>query len=218
MKKWIFLLFVGLTSYGFYKILIHPMKLYVATGNPHKITEFKRLMALHGVDFPVLFGGDYGGMPEVDENGDSYEANAQLKVEGLEAKIGEGRWIVAEDSGLEVSALSGDPGIYSARFGGKIPQTERNQLLLSRLSNSSDRSARFICCYCLKSPDGKLYFFRGVCEGTILAAPQGGQGFGYDPVFQPNGEQRSFAVMSDEQKDRISHRAMAFNALLRFLK
>jgi XTP/dITP diphosphohydrolase len=151
------------------------------------------------------------------ESADDFEGNARLKVDFLRARVGGGIWILADDSGLAVDALDGAPGVRSARFAGEGASDEQNwELLLERMRkvrSARQRSARFVCVLALARGGQAVECFRGECEGTILFHPSGGSGFGYDPVFAPHGYRESFADLGPAVKNRISHRALALNAL-----
>ncbi|WP_417238934.1 non-canonical purine NTP pyrophosphatase, partial [Bizionia sp.] len=122
------------------------------------------------------------------------------------------------DTGLEVKALNGEPGVYSARYAGEPANAENNmQKLLTELNHKTDRNAQFRTSICLNL-DGKQFLFDGICKGSILTSKQGEQGFGYDPIFQPEGYNKSFAEMTSEEKNKISHRGLAIQQLVAFLK
>lgn len=196
-------------------------KLVLATGNAHKVAEMKSLLHSLGGSFQVSGADAVGGMPSVDENADSFEGNALLKAKAVHAISAGQIWVLADDSGLEVDALNGAPGIYSARYAGPDSSDSENlEKLLKALKNTpqSDRGARFVCVLSLLEPGGKSYQFRGECHGRILQQPQGSEGFGYDPIFCPKGYAQSFAVLGSSVKDRISHRAQAMLALKAFLR
>tara|TARA_R110002110_G_scaffold88899_4_gene231552 strand:- start:1736 stop:2332 length:597 start_codon:yes stop_codon:yes gene_type:complete len=185
-------------------------KLVVASHNEHKVGEIGVFLKPFGVD--TVSAGSLG-LPEPDETGDSFVANAKLKA--LAAATAANLPALADDSGLCVSALNGDPGIYSARWGGD----EKDFGLAMRrvheaIGENRDRSACFVAVLCLAWPDGHTDCFEGRVDGTIVWPPQGGAGFGYDPIFQPEGESRSFAEMSGAEKHAISHRARAFDQLV----
>jgi XTP/dITP diphosphohydrolase len=189
-------------------------QLIVATGNAHKVEEFDLLLA--GCGFAVSSAKVCGGMPEVVEDGATFAANARLKALALRSLAAPDAWIVADDSGLEVDALGGAPGIYSARYAGEgATDLDNLNKLLDALSQqpAAARSARFRCVLCLIDPAGHEQFFDGACEGTIATAPTGGQGFGYDPIFVPNGYSQSFAELGEAVKSQLSHRALAVKSL-----
>jgi XTP/dITP diphosphohydrolase len=193
-------------------------RMIVATGNPHKVEEFESLLELVG--FEICSAGICGGMPEVVEDGDSFSANAAIKARALRAVAPVDAWIVSDDSGLEVEALGGAPGIYSARYAGEQASDAANvdKLLNALQPVSMDRrAARFRCVLCLIDPHGEEHFFEGACSGDIAMAPQGSAGFGYDPVFVPNGYVASFAELGEAVKAGLSHRAKAVQALKHFI-
>lgn len=189
--------------------------LIIATANPHKAGEFAQL--LKDSDFKVQSAQVCGGMPKVEENGTSFAANAQLKAEALRSAAASDAWVLADDSGLEVDALGGAPGIYSARYAGEEATDQQNlEKLLHALSKVSaeERSARFRCALCLIDPAGRTFHFEGTCEGRISEEPSGTSGFGYDPVFMPAGYAQTFAELGESTKGLLSHRARAVSALV----
>jgi XTP/dITP diphosphohydrolase len=190
-------------------------RLIIATGNAHKTEEFAQLLgASH---FDVQSAAACGGMPEVAETGTTFEQNAQLKAAALRHRVPEGAWVLADDSGLEVDALDGAPGIYSARYAGpEATDRENVEKLLAALSDVPEtaRAARFRCVLCLIDPEGAVACFDGICEGRIGHSPSGASGFGYDPIFVPEGHDRSFAELGEQVKAQLSHRARAVQALM----
>lgn len=193
-----------------------PFTLVTATANPHKAAEIQE----------ILGGGDGGDVvllarpehvPDVDETGDTLEENARLKAAAL-AQV-TAMPAVADDTGLEVDALGGAPGVHSARYAGEHATYADNVAkLLSELAALPDhggaRRARFRSVAFVKFPDGREVFREGVVEGSIAEEPRGGSGFGYDPVFVPDeGDGRTFAELASEEKHAISHRGRAFRAL-----
>ena len=178
----------------------------VATGNPGKLQELQD--HLQGIDCELRL------KPEdldVEETGDTFAENACLKAS--QVAIATGHWAIADDSGLEVDALDGAPGIYSARYGDTDPQ--RIERLLGELGNELNRQGRFVCAVALARPDGSIATVtEGVCAGEILHRPRGDCGFGYDPIFYVPEYQQTFAEMSPERKQAISHRGQAFQLLL----
>lgn len=189
------------------------MKLFIASNNPDKTAEIKRLFLTTNIQtLDIRDAKELGGMPVVEENGSTYKENALLKANALNALSLEDSWVLADDSGLEVDALQGAPGIYAARFAGEnVTYQDNNQLMLSKLKGVpyDKRSARMVCCMVLLSPEGKVYDFMGICNGFITEKPKGDLGFGYDPIFQPKGYENTFSEMGPSQKNKISHRAMA---------
>ncbi len=184
-------------------------RLVLAGANPGKLAEYRALLA----DLPAeLLGLDaFPGLTLPEEGGD-YQCNARQKA--LTVCEAVGLPALGDDSGLEVAALSGAPGPFSARYGGPgLSDNERLQRLLAELGDAQDRRARFVCCIALALPTGAVHVKRALCPGRILSAPRGEGGFGYDPVFQPEGFDGSMAELSAAQKNRISHRALAVQAL-----
>lgn len=192
-------------------------KIVLATGNDHKVEEFKDLF-ING-EFKVLSANKYGGMPEVIENGKSFHSNAYLKAYALSKQLKKKHWVIADDSGLEVDYLDGAPGIYSARYAGAQASDMDNvdKLLTALLGISkSKRRARFRCVLCLIDKEGGTYYFEGSCEGKIGLKAKGKSGFGYDPIFIPDGHKDSFAELGESIKMQLSHRAKAVMACKKF--
>ncbi|MCK5529096.1 MAG: RdgB/HAM1 family non-canonical purine NTP pyrophosphatase [Kiritimatiellae bacterium] len=180
--------------------------LFIATGNAHKLVEIRAIFSVPNLKLVDM--NDYSELPEVVEDQDSFVGNAVKKAVEL-AKFS-GQWTLADDSGLEVDALGGDPGVYSARYAGEdADYLANNSKLLHELKGVTERSARFRCVIALCSPDGEARTVEGCCEGKIALAPSGDSGFGYDPLFIPVGESRTFAEMSDLEKNAVSHRGVA---------
>jgi XTP/dITP diphosphohydrolase len=194
------------------------MEIVLATRNKKKIEEIRRITA--GLPVAILSLDDFPGCPETVEDRDSFEGNAVKKA--VEVCRFTGRPALADDSGLEVDALGGAPGVYSARYaGGTGGNDVRNyEKLLSELEKVPDgkRSARFVCFMALAFPDGSINTFPGYSEGAICREPRGKSGFGYDPVFIPKGYKTTFAEMSGEAKDTLSHRGKALEKLAEFLR
>ena len=191
---------------------MEPLTIVLATRNKGKLREIR---AIYG-DLPIVWRSmdDEGDAPVVEETGATFEENALLKARA--ARDWCRRPAIAEDSGLEVDALSGAPGVRSARFAGENASDEaNNQLLLQRLGNarSGDRTARFVSVFALVGADGSEVTAKGACEGRIADGPRGSSGFGYDPLFIPRGEDLTFAELGADFKNRVSHRAAALRAL-----
>ena len=187
--------------------------LIIATGNAHKVEEFEQL--LEGSSFTVLSAETCGGMPRVEETGSTFAENAHLKASALLGVSPEDAWVLADDSGLEVDALKGEPGVYSARYAGADASDRDNiDKLLNALKGVPEeaRTARFKCVLCVMDSSGSVVCYEGACEGRIASAASGGGGFGYDPVFIPNGYQHSFAELGSAVKGQLSHRARAVAA------
>ena len=182
------------------------IEIVAATGNAHKVEEMEAILRPRGIR--VLSAKDAGGMPDVVEDGDTFVANAAKKA--VETARALGRTVLADDSGLEVFALGGAPGIHSARYACEGGNDGRNvRKLLTELGASADRAARFVCVIALASPDGLLGTAEGEVRGRIAHSPRGNQGFGYDPVFVPEGYETTFAELSADVKNRLSHRGNA---------
>jgi XTP/dITP diphosphohydrolase len=196
-------------------------QLIIATRNAHKTREFAEIL---GKDFAVSDLSGVRGAPEIKETGDSFEENAILKaVTVSQDRSASGGLVVADDSGLEVDALNGAPGIYSARHAGENASDEANvDKLLRALSRqnvpASKRTARFRCVIALARAGKLLGTFEGVVDGVIVDLARGGNGFGYDPIFVPEGFDRTFAELPTEIKNKISHRAKAIASLREALR
>ncbi len=196
------------------------MDLLIGTGNPGKLGEFEEL--LHGLPLRLLSLKDVGlGDMDVEENAGTLEGNATLKVEAY-SKVS-GLVTLADDTGLYVDALDGEPGIYPARYGGPgLTAQDRRRKLVAALEGipAEKRTARFVCVIALANPNsGETTFVRGVCEGQIaLAEDEGGSGFGYDPVFIPAGYDKTFSRIPPDEKNRISHRGLAIAMITPILR
>jgi len=187
-------------------------ELLVATGNKGKLREFAEL--LKGVVDTILSPADFPGFPEVEEDGDTFEANALKKARS--AALFTGRPVLADDSGLAVDVLGGRPGVYSARFAGEgAGDSDNNALLLKELSGvpAEGRTAAFHCVIALCQPDGSCQTFDGSLPGVILEAPRGEGGFGYDPLFLVPEYGQTFSELPLEVKNAISHRGRAMQML-----
>ena len=193
------------------------MQLIVATRNAHKTREIQQIL---GQDFAVSDLSAHPEIPETREHGKSFEENAMLKAIGASSHLP--GLVVADDSGLEVDALGGAPGIFSARYAGRNATDQQNiDKLLKKLARvgarETQRAARFRCVIALAREGALLGTFEGAVEGTIADAPRGQSGFGYDPVFVPRGFEATFAQLPAVVKNKISHRAKAIRALSRKL-
>lgn len=191
------------------------MDVLLATNNPGKLREFRELLA--SLPVTVKSPKDIGLSFDVAEDGDTFEANATTKAAAW-AKAAN-MICVADDSGLCVDALDGAPGVYSARWSTMHGITSKDtdqanlDLVVSQLKDHTDRRARYVCVAAIALPDGTVHTARGELEGTIIDTPRGENGFGYDPVFVPNGETRTAAELSAEEKHKISHRGKAMAEL-----
>ena len=184
----------------------------VATSNAHKVDEYKKLLADQNVELRSLL--DYPGFPGVEEDGKTFAENAAIKA--LAACKYCDVPAFADDSGLEVEALDGRPGVYSSRYADSDP--ERIAKLLGELEGKENRRARFVCAISIAINGEVIETFEGEVKGTITLAPRGEGGFGYDPVFQPDGYDQTFGELSQEIKNSISHRADAFRKALEFVE
>lgn len=182
------------------------MRVVVATGNPGKVREIEEALSDLSWELEYMVGL---ALPE--ETGTTYEENAALKA--CAVALATHTAALADDSGLEVEALGGEPGVYSARYGKRANDLERNTYLLDKLRRHTNRRAKFVCVIILAYPDGHLETYRGELPGTLLEGPRGENGFGYDPLFLPDGETRTLAEMSIAEKRAISHRGRALAAL-----
>jgi XTP/dITP diphosphohydrolase len=189
------------------------MRVIAATKNRHKIAEIQAIAGEFGME---VVGRDEAGVPDVDveEDGATFEENSEKKAREIMELCGE--ITIADDSGLTVDALGGAPGVISARFAGEDGNDlKNNEKLLSLLSGvaAEDRTAKFVSVITMVYPDGKKIVARGECGGHIIYQPRGSSGFGYDPLFVPDGYDRTFAELSGAEKNRISHRAAALRNL-----
>lgn len=188
------------------------MKLILASNNKNKLREFRQLVS--EMDIEIISQSEAGCDFEVDENGTTFEENAFLKASAVTKATG--LPAVADDSGLVVDALNGEPGIYSARYGlgHAASDSDRYNYLLKKMEGITERSARFVCCMCCTFPNGDVLTTRGECEGEIMHEPAGNYGFGYDPVFHPLGTDKHMAELTPEEKNAISHRGKALREFI----
>jgi len=194
-------------------------KLVIASRNNHKIQEMRRILEQAGLDIELVGTAEFPDLPDVEETGSTFAANAMLKARVVSEFTG--LPAVGDDSGLCVDALNGMPGILSARWSGTHGNDQANlELLLAQISQvpSDRRGASFICAAAYVHPDGTEFVVEGQMSGTLIDAPVGTNGFGYDPIFVPQGHQITSAQMSAELKDSISHRGKALTALADQLK
>lgn len=189
------------------------MQLLFASANRHKVSEINQLVPA-GIE--VLSLEDIGFTEDIPETADTIAGNAEMKAQFMADR--QQLPCFADDTGLVIPALNGEPGVYSARYAGPERDANANMdLVLQKLQNADDRSARFITVIALWM-DGKMHLFEGFVEGTILEEKRGTQGFGYDPIFQPLGHDRTFAEMSAEEKNALSHRGRALEKMVAFLE
>jgi XTP/dITP diphosphohydrolase len=189
-------------------------RVVLATRNQHKVVEVRRILADAALDVDLVGLDAFPDAPDVAETGLTFEENALLKARAISRATG--LPAIADDSGLAVEVLGDMPGIFSARWAGNHGDDAANlQLLLAQLSDVADpdRAAAFVCAAALAMPDGTEDVVRGELRGRIITAPRGSNGFGYDPVFVPDGETRTTAELEPKEKDAISHRGVAFRAL-----
>jgi XTP/dITP diphosphohydrolase len=195
-----------------------PPRIAIATRNLHKLRELARICGGWPVEWVTIDTTDPSGFPEVEETGDSYLDNGLLKGRAVAAALA--LPALADDSGIEVDALGGKPGVRSARYAGERATDEENLEELIRAVRgvpASGRTARYRCVAVLALPDGSAVHAEGACEGTLAKAARGSEGFGYDPIFVPAGRERTMAELTADEKDRISHRGKAFRALRELL-
>ena len=189
------------------------MKMILASNNAHKMSEMRAILADLGVE--LLSQREAGCDFEVDETGTTFEENAYLKA--IAVTNATGMPAIADDSGLEVDYLNGEPGVYSARYSGSHEHTDqqRNEYLLKKLEGVplEQRTARFVSCICCTFPNGDVLRARGTMEGKIMFAPEGKNGFGYDPLFLADGQTVTNGLLTPEQKNAISHRGKALRIL-----
>ncbi len=182
------------------------MQILIASRNAHKIQEIREIFDLPGVEW--VSTAEFPRLADVEEDGDTFEVNAIKKATELAKATG--LWALADDSGLEVVALGNAPGVYSARYAGEpCNHANNNAKLLRELAGEKDRSARFRCVAALSDPSGRAETVSGSCPGHIIEALRGAQGFGYDPLFVPDGFEQTFAEMGNAQKNQLSHRGRA---------
>lgn len=185
-------------------------RLILATRNAHKTEEIRHII---GDRFEVLDVTTFPDLPEIDETGNTFLENARLKALGISRRI-EG-WVLADDSGLEVDALNGAPGVWSSSYGGVEGNHARNnERLMREMDGKADRSARFRCTLVLAKGGEEMAFFTGTVEGRIAEAPSGNGGFGYDPLFIPEGHTATMADLGAAVKSTLSHRALAIRSFV----
>ena len=189
------------------------MKLVFATNNRNKLAEVQKMLP---ETIELLSLEDINCFDEIEETETTLEGNANLKANYIRKKFNYNCF--ADDTGLEVNSLNGAPGVYSARYAGKENSSEKNMAkLLVELKEKNNREAQFRTAVALHI-NNEQFLFEGICEGEILHKQQGEKGFGYDPIFKPNGFKTSFAEMASEEKNSISHRGIAIQKLVAFLK
>jgi XTP/dITP diphosphohydrolase len=194
------------------------IEILIASTNVHKIRELRNMLKSLG-RFDVLSLRDFPNYVQPEETGKTFEENAILKAEHAAKTLG--RWALADDSGLVVPALNGEPGVFSARYAGSdATDFENRKKLLDAMQHlmDEDRQAFFECAIALASPTGLKKCVKGTCEGTLLTKDRGSSGFGYDPLFIKHGYSKTFAEIEETVKNRISHRRKALDKILPFLE
>ena len=182
------------------------MKVVLASKNQHKLVEMRDILSAQGME--VVLESDVGVDIDVEETGSTFEENSLLKARAVMEATG--MPAIADDSGLAVDALNGAPGVYSARYGGEgLDDVGRYRLLLENMRGQLDRKCQFVSVITLCMPNGDVLSARGECRGTLAYAPQGENGFGYDPVFFVPEKKKTFAQLTAEEKNAISHRGAA---------
>lgn len=188
-------------------------KIVLATNNAHKLQELRQML---GNDYEVAGLADIGCHDDIPEDADTFAGNAMCKARYVWEHYG--LPCIADDSGLEIDALGGRPGVYSARFAGNHDSAANNALVLKLMQGVDNRRARFRCVICLLDGNGDEHLFEGAVEGEILHSLDGEGGFGYDPLFRPLGWNKSFGRATADEKNAVSHRGRAVEALRRYLE
>lgn len=184
--------------------------LIIATRNRHKTDEIRQIL---GDKFEICDVTAFPELPEIEETGTTFLENARLKAIGISSRVD--GWVLADDSGLEVRALDGEPGVWSSSFGGEEGNHTKNNLrLLAEMEGKEDRHARFLCTLVLAHNGSEKAVFVGTVNGVIATVPSGSEGFGYDPLFIPEGFSESLATLGPEVKSKLSHRAKAVQAFV----
>jgi XTP/dITP diphosphohydrolase len=189
------------------------MKFFLASNNPHKAAEFAALAAAARLPVEIASARELGGMPAVTEDAGTFVGNARKKAQALREKAPAGAGVIADDSGLCVDALGGGPGVESAYYAGPQGDAAANLAKLVRAMRDvpdGRRGAHFVCVLLAITAAGEELVFEGLCGGALVREPRGGAGFGYDPLFVPDGFSQTYAELGDDVKNRISHRARAW--------
>jgi XTP/dITP diphosphohydrolase len=197
------------------------MIFYLASGNAHKVAELQSLAAISASPIEIRSARELGGMPAVVEDTGTFHGNARKKAAALHSLLPAHAWALADDSGLCVDALGGAPGVESAYYAGPKGDGAANlSKLITFMRDIPDaqRNAQFRCVLVAIGPTGEERSFEGVCAGRLLDAPRGGAGFGYDPLFVPDGYRESFAELGDDVKNTLSHRARAWAKLAEWVR
>jgi len=189
-------------------------RLIVATRNAHKTAEIRSML---GGKFDVVDATAFPEFPEIEETGTTFLENARLKAEGISRLID--GWVLSDDSGLEVDALGGAPGVWSSSYGGEEGNNARNNdRLIREMAGKTDRAARFRCTMVLARDGKERANFSGAVEGAVIDGPRGPHGFGYDPLFIPTGYDRTFSELGDDVKNTLSHRSRALAQITDWLE
>ena len=192
------------------------MKLFLASGNAHKVAELQALADATALPVEIISARAVGGMPAVVEDSGSFVGNARKKARALAARVPADAWTLADDSGLCVDALGGGPGVDSAYYAGPegdFAANLRKLVVMMRDVPDTKRGAHFVCVLVVRGPGEAELVFEGRCDGRLLRTPRGGAGFGYDPLFVPAGYELTFAEMDEKGKNQLSHRARAWEKL-----
>ncbi len=197
------------------------MRLYFASGNAHKAAELQGLARVLDAPVDIVSARSLGGMPEVTEDAGTFVGNARKKAAALRQRVPSDGWVLADDSGVCVDALEGAPGVESAYYAGPQGDSAANLAKLEQAMRgvpAERRGAHFLCVLVVQGPGGAEEVFEGLCRGRLLESPRGDAGFGYDPLFVPDGYDRSYAELGEDVKNRISHRAQAFARLAAWVR
>ncbi len=195
-----------------------PASIHLATANPHKVQELQRLADASGLKVRIVAADN---MPEVEEDTGTFAGNARKKAGALQALLPPEAWVLADDSGVCVDALGGAPGVESAYYAGPAHDSGANLRKLTEVMQDvpeGRRAAFFLCVLVLRGPGGVEQIFEGRCDGVLAREPVGGAGFGYDPLFIPRGFERTYAQLSEAEKNKISHRGRAWGQLADYLR
>jgi XTP/dITP diphosphohydrolase len=188
-------------------------RLIVATRNAHKTAEIRSML---GAKFEVVDATAFPEFPEIEETGTTFLENARLKAEGISRLID--GWVLSDDSGLEVDALGGAPGVWSSSFGGEEGNNEKNNArLMAEMAGKAERGGRFVCTMVLAKDGKEQANFSGAVEGNIIDELRGTEGFGYDPLFIPTGYDQTFSELGDAVKNTLSHRSRALSQITAWL-
>lgn len=197
------------------------MKIHLASGNAHKVAELQTLADASQLALEIVSARAVGGMPAVVEDTGTFIGNARKKALALRARLPVDAWLLADDSGVCVDALDGEPGVESAYYAGPQGDGAANLAKLIRVMRDvpeERRGAEFRCVLFLIGPEGQEQVFEGVCRGRLRREPRGGAGFGYDPIFVPDGFTQTYSELGDEVKNTISHRARAWGKLAEWIR